>query len=271
MPIETSNLGILFECDRPVAFVTGSVADRVGRCVAEHFQSQGFRVVLHSHNNPDGATHASLRGQQVLRLSGAIEDESTVIAWRDQIVAAEGRCDVLVQSAAMWNPKPLEETTCDDFAAYMNVNAIGPALGGKHFGLLMASQPSGGAIVNIGDWAVRRPYRDFCAYLASKGAVKTITESLAVELASRNPRVRVNAILPGPVKLDDRVSKQRREQIRRECLLKREGTAEDVARAAYFLATSVFVTGVSLPVDGGRSIFAGQSSDPVAHPDVVTE
>lgn len=268
MPVATSEFPALFDCDNPVAFITGSVADRVGRRVAEFFQARGFRVVLHSRGSPDDSTRTELGGKSVLRLTGAIEDESTVESWCEQIVAAEGRCDVLVQSAAIWNPKPLEDTTRDDFAAYMNVNAIGPALGGKHFGLQMASQPSGGAIINIGDWAVRRPYRDFCAYLASKGAVKTITESLAVELASRNPRVRVNSILPGPVKIDERVSAERREQIRRECLLQREGTAEDVANAAFFLATSPFITGVSLPVDGGRSIFAGQSTDPIAHPDV---
>ena len=63
----------------------------------------------------------------------------------------------------------------------------------------MAGQPSVGAIVNIGDWAVARPYPAYSAYFPSKGAIPTLTRMFAVELSQRNPLVRVNAILPGPV------------------------------------------------------------------------
>ncbi|GAB5405108.1 MAG: SDR family oxidoreductase [Aureliella sp.] len=268
----------VFDTPSPVAFITGSVANRVGRHIAAHFQSAGFRIVVHSHSHPapqkgatsggSGRVTASVGGQDVLHLSGGIEDEKQVAAWCDAVLNEHGRCDVLVQSAAIWNPKPLEQTEQADFARSMNVNAIGPALGCKIFGLAMAHQSSGGTIINIGDWAVRRPYRDFAAYMASKGAIKTVTESMAVELALRNPRMRVNCILPGPVMIDERVGAERREQIRQECLLKRQGSADDVAHAALFLATSPFVTGVSLPVDGGRSIYAGPSHDSIAHPEV---
>ena len=65
----------------------------------------------------------------------------------------------------------------------------------------MVAQESGGAIVNFGDWAITRPYLNYAAYFASKGSIPTLTRTFAVELASRNPRVRVNAILPGPVML----------------------------------------------------------------------
>jgi pteridine reductase len=93
-----------------------------------------------------------------------------------------------------------------------------------------------------------------------------MTRSLAVELACRNPRVRVNAVLPGPVMLAEGISEERRQEIIEDCLLKRLGTARDVAEAVYFLATSPFVTGVCLPVDGGRTIYSGSGSDSVAHP-----
>ncbi len=263
----------LFQTHSPVAFVTGSVADRVGRKIAEYFQAAGFRIVLHAHSRPDSQPESVydtvvVGGQEVLCVYGGIEDERHVTAWCETVFQKYGRCDLVVQSAANWDPKPLEATEQVDFARSMAVNAIGPALGCKIFGLAMAQQSSGGSIINIGDWAVRRPYRDFSAYMASKGAIRTITESMAVELALRNPRMRVNCILPGPVMIDKRVSEQRREQIRNECLLKRQGSARDVAQAAMFLATSPFVTGVSLPIDGGRSIYAGPSHDSIAHPDV---
>jgi pteridine reductase len=65
----------------------------------------------------------------------------------------------------------------------------------------MVAQPEGGSIVNIGDWAIARPYLNYAAYFPSKGAIPTLTRTFAVELGTRNPRVRVNAILPGPVLL----------------------------------------------------------------------
>ncbi len=130
----------------------------------------------------------------------------------------------------------------------------------------MRSQSHGGAIINIGDWAVIRPYVDFTAYLLSKSSVRAMTEIMAVELAALNSSIRVNAILPGPVLLDASISETDRARIAQQSLLKRHGTAEDIARAARFLIESPFITGVSLPVDGGRTIYAGPSDDMAAHP-----
>ncbi len=113
-----------------------------------------------------------------------------------------------------------------------------------------------------------RPYRDFTAYLLSKGSIQTLTQALAVELAERNPRIRVNAVLPATIMLDPSIGADARQTIIEQCLLKREGTPEDVAQATRFLAESAFITGVCLPVDGGRMIYAGPSQDVVAHPKV---
>jgi len=260
----------LFDTERPVAVVTGSGAPRVGRSIAERLLEEQFRVVFHAHHSLPAARGAVLaaqqRGQNASLVTGAVEDQATVERWVKQVYAEYGRCDLLVNSAAIWDPQPLETTTSQDFERYFRVNALGTALTCQHFGLAMCAQPSGGSIINIGDWAVSRPYRDFAAYFPSKAAVTSITDSMAIELATRNPRVRVNAVLPGPVQLAEDIAPEHRELVRRECLLQREGTAADVAHAVLFLATSPFVTGVKLPVDGGRSIYAGPSADPHAHP-----
>jgi NAD(P)-dependent dehydrogenase (short-subunit alcohol dehydrogenase family) len=129
----------------------------------------------------------------------------------------------------------------------------------------MSKQATGGSIVLVGDWAVARPYRDFAAYFASKGSIPTLTRAFAVELGERSPNIRVNAVLPGPVKLVHGVSEATQEAILKQCLLRREGTADHVARAAQFLAEHEFLTGVCLPVDGGRSIYAGSIADAIAH------
>ncbi len=136
----------------------------------------------------------------------------------------------------------------------------GPALLCRAAGLVMVGQAGGGAIVNVGDWALVRPYADFAAYLLSKGSIDTLTRTMAVELAQRNPRIRVNSILPGPVMLDERIFSPGRLQIVQQSLLKREGTPQDVAQAVEFLVESPFITGVCLPVDGGRTIFAGSAA-----------
>ena len=83
-----------------------------------------------------------------------------------------------------------------------------------------------------------------------------MTRSLAVELASRNRSVRVNCVQPGPVLLADDVSDSVRQKVSASTLVGRIGTADHIAHAVQFLCENDFVTGVCLPVDGGRRIFA---------------
>jgi pteridine reductase len=123
----------------------------------------------------------------------------------------------------------------------------------------MVRQPEGGCIVTLGDWAIARPYLHYAAYFPSKGAIPTLTRTLAVELGVRNPRVRVNCILPGPVMLPPDLPEAERQQAINATLVKREGSAEHVAHAVLFLIDNDFVTGVCLPVDGGRTVFAPDS------------
>ena len=260
----------LFGSERPVAWITGSAADRVGRSVAKRFAARGYRIVLHAHR--ESATHDQLAeewnqcGVETMLVVGSIEDEGVVQQWVDQIRNQFGRLDVLVHTAAVWEPMTLEKTDSRLVIQQFMSNALGSFLCGQKAGLAMVEQSTGGAIVLVGDWAIGRPYRDFAAYFASKGAIPTMTRSLAVELAERNPHVRVNAVLPGPVMLADGTTEATQQAILRQCLLQRAGTADHVARAALFLAEHEFLTGVCLPVDGGRSIYAGPVADAIAHP-----
>lgn len=257
----------LFQCEQPVAFVTGSGAPRVGRCVAEMLFSQNFRVLLHSHHSShEPSAAATDLGPYAGHVVGSVDDEQAVQSWVARAQEEFGRIDVLVNSAAIWDPTPLEQTGAADYERAFRVNTLGTALCCQHFGLAMAEQPSGGAIINIGDWATARPYRDFAAYFVSKSGIPTLTRTMAVELALRNPRIRVNAILPGPILLSAEIGQQRRDKIVAASLLKREGTPDDLAHTVVFLATNPFVTGACIPVDGGRSLWAGDGSDRSAHP-----
>ena len=268
---ETTLRHQVFGTDRPVVFVTGSSAPRVGRVIAENFLQAGYRVVLHAHHVetslPSEIESLRSSGDDVDFVSGAIEQEENVQCWVQHILRSRGRIDVVVNSAAVWQPQPLEQLSAAEVEHAFRINTLGPTLVAKHFGLAMVKQISGGVVINIGDWAVVRPYKDFAHYFVSKGAIETLTTTMAVELANRNPRVRVNAVLPGPVLLAEGISVERQQQIIAHSLVKRAGTPMDVARAVLFLAENSFLTGVCLPVDGGRSIYAGPSVDPHAHPE----
>jgi len=174
-----------------------------------------------------------------------------------------GRLDVLVTAAAAWQRTTLEEVTAEDARRQFDINALGTLLCCRRAGLIMIAQPEGGAIVTIGDWATRRPYCDYSAYFLSKGAIPTITRTMAVELARRNPNVRVNCILPGPVMPPDDLSEAEVRGAVAGTLLKRPGRPENVAQAVVFLVENDFITGVCLPVDGGRTI-SGEGCPPTA-------
>ena len=252
----------LFGVPDPLALVTGSVSPRVGYEISMFLHQRGFRVILHGRQQFETWTAPEFAEYVVW---GDVADTSIPKKWLQEIVQRFGRVDCLVNCASIWDPKKLEETSVEDFEANFRVNALAPALLCQTFGLQMTKQETGGAIVNIGDWAVQRPYQDFSAYFLSKGAISTLTETMAIELAARNSRVRVSAVLPGPVLLSEDLPQDRAREITEQSLLKRAGTAQDVAEAVHFLITSPFVTGVSLPVDGGRTIHAGHTRD-VSHP-----
>ncbi|HJT31375.1 MAG TPA: SDR family oxidoreductase [Pirellulales bacterium] len=246
----------------PVALVTGSGAPRIGNCVVRRLAAHGYRVILHAHRSRAEATASAdeLRSQGIAAgvVLADLRDEIAVREMTRQAHSLFGRIDALVNCAGVWRSRRLEEVTAADVREHFEVNALATFLCCQQIGLIMVEQPSGGAIVNCGDWAIERPYLHYAAYFPSKGAIPALTRDFAIELASRNPRVRVNAVLPGPVMIPESVpDKERRVAIERT-LVKREGSPVNVADAVLFLLGNEFVTGVCLPVDGGRTIYTAE-------------
>ena len=245
-----------------VALITGSGKRRVGNAVATALAARGYAIALHYNSSAEEARQTVVRlkeqGTRASAFQADVADESQLDRLFDETLNHFGRLDVLVTAAAVWERKPLEEVTAEDVRRHFDVNALGTLLCCRKAGLIMAEQPEGGAIVTIGDWATARPYPNYAAYFASKGAIAALTRCLAVELAQRNPRVRVNCILPGPVMLPDDLSEADVKGAVAGTLLKRAGRPEHVAHAVVFLVENDFVTGVCLPVDGGRTIAGGE-------------
>ncbi len=243
-----------------VALVTGSGKKRVGAAVADALARRGYAVAVHYRSSAAEAreTAASLRahGVEAEPFAADLADEDAVKAMVRAVIGRWGRIDVLVNCAAIWEPKPLEEVTAADVRRHFDANALGTFLCSQHAGLQMVRQPEGGLIVTVGDWAEARPYTGYAAYFPSKGAVSALTRCLAVELGTRNPNVRVNGILPGPVMLPPDLPEAEKRQAIGATLVKREGSPGHVARAVLSFLDNDFVTGVLLPVDGGRTVYA---------------
>lgn len=244
-----------------VVLVTGG-ARRIGRAVCLEMARRGWAVAVHANTSLDAAQQlvGELKqlGVEAAAFGADLRDEGATRAMIDRVHRRFDALDALVNSAAIWEPMPLDALVADDVRRFFDVNAVAPLVCAQHAGLIMADQPAGGAIVNLGDVAAHRPQTGYLAYHPSKGAIPTLTRALAVELAGRNPRVRVNAVLPGPVLVTDAPeTPARRREVTTGTLLSDPGTAEHVAHAVAFLIENPWVTGVSLPVDGGRSIAGG--------------
>jgi pteridine reductase len=248
---------------RRVALVTGSGKRRVGWHVADALARRGFALSIH-YRTSAAETQQSVedfrsRGVEAEAFGADLADEEAVKKLVAQTLARFGRIDVLVNTAATWKPKRLEDVTAKDVRGFFEANTLGTFLCCQHVGLAMVKQPDGGSIITFGDWATARPYVGYAAYFPSKGAIPTLTRCLAVELGTRNPRVRVNCIQPGPVMLPPDLSQAERDAAISATLVKREGSPENVAQAVLHFIDNDFITGVCLPVDGGRTVFAGDS------------
>jgi pteridine reductase len=240
--------------DRPVALVTGG-AVRVGAAIVRTLAARGYRVAVHANTSlskaQDLVEELTGAGHDAVAFGAELRDEDATRAMIDRARRHFGRLDALVNSAAAWSPTPLATVMADDVRRFFEVNTIAPFICCQQAGQIMMQQEQGGAIVNIGDWATERPYRDYSAYFAAKGAIPTLTRVFAVELA---PKVRVNAVLPGPVALPETVSEADRRRAIAGTLLRRAGRPQNVADAVVALLENDFITGICLPVDGGRTI-----------------
>jgi pteridine reductase len=244
-----------------VALVTGSGKKRIGWYVADTLAERGFNMIVHYHTSAQEADEAAAsfrrHGVETITLQADLTDESAVHGLFQEALRHFSRLDVFVHCTGLWQSRRLEDVRAADVRRHFEVNVLSTFLCAREAGLAMVRQPEGGCIVTLGDWAEVRPYLNYAAYFASKGAIPTMTRCLAVELGTRNPRVRVNCIEPGPVMMPpDLPAEEHREAIA-STLVQHEGNPLHVAQAVLALLDNDFITGVSLPVDGGRTIYAG--------------
>ena len=170
------------------------------------------------------------------------------------------KIDVLVNSAGVRLSGNLETTSMNDWSYHFNNNVTGTFLACKYtLPLLKKSNKS--SIINLASINSIRGVKNMLAYATSKSAIVSFTASLALDLSKHN--IRVNAVAPGAIDTPmlasfkkDLTSKEYQKRMRDNHPIGRIGKPEEVASVIYFLASeaSSFMTGLTIPVDGGRSI-----------------
>jgi len=236
---------------RPVALVTGA-GRRVGRSLALALGSHGHDIAVHYHASRAAADETAAllaRDGAGARLFGG--DLGTAEApgqLVEDVVAAMGRLDVVVNSAAVMARTPFGEITADAWDSVLHLNLRAPFLIAQAAAKYL---PGGGVIINIADLSAFETWPGYIPHGVSKAALVHLTESLARVLA---PRVRVNAVAPGTVLLPEGWDPASAERLLKTTPLKRWGTPEDVAKAVLFLVDASYVTGETLIVDGGRHV-----------------
>jgi len=234
------------------ALVTGA-GQRVGQAIAQALGAQGMHVAVHYRESRAGAEHTAEQirasGGRATLLSADLSSRDQARGLVDQAVAQLGGLDLVVASAASFERVALDDVDDAAWDRSLDLNLASP------FALVHQALPalrqSRGSVVFITCSSATVPMRGYLPYVVSKGALKHLMKTLALELA---PEIRVNAVAPGTVMPPPSYDQQAIERLARAIPLARVGSPQDIANAVVFLASSPFVTGHELAVDGGRSV-----------------
>ena len=239
------------------AIVTGA-GSGMGRCIAETFAREGARVAVLDVNAEAAKTVAAKIGNGAIALTCDVARKGEIEAALKATLAAFGRLDILVNNAGVAHVnKPVTEISEAELDRVLAVNVKGLFLMSQ--AAVPALRRQGGVIINIGSTAGLRPRPGLSAYNATKGAVHTLTQTLAVELAP--DKIRVCAIAPVatetpllPTFLGPEPGM--REKFQATVPLGRLAQPQDIANVALFLASEEagFLTGNIVEVDGGRCV-----------------
>ncbi|ACL62928.1 SDR family oxidoreductase [Methylobacterium nodulans] len=244
---------IRFTDRRGVALVTGG-AKRIGRQISKRLYLEGYAVAIHSHRSYGEAcalAHeiAGSRGDAVA-LRADLACPASIATLVNRAEQALGPVTLLVNNASEFENDSADDLCRRQWNRHFDVNLAAPAFLMSDMAQRLPPAATG-AIVNIIDQRVWKLTPQFISYTLSKSALWTATRTFAQALA---PRIRVNAVGPGPTLGNARQSFEDFEMQRSACLLGNGSSADDVAEAVAFLAAAKSITGQMIAVDGGQHL-----------------
>ncbi len=235
-----------------IALVTGGGV-RVGQAIAVALARHGFAVAVHYNASATGADETVARiasaGGQARTFQADLSRAEAPAALVADVLAAYGRLDLLVNSAAVMERTPPGTVTAAQWDGMFAINLRAPFLLSQ--AAVPALRAARGAIVNIADHLSYDYEPDFVPHGITKAGVEQMTRAFASMLA---PDVRVNAVAPGVVLMPSWSAPGVAERMAAATPLQRLGSPDDVASAVCWLADAGYVTGETIRVDGGRHL-----------------
>ena len=241
-----------------VAVVTGA-SKGIGASIAKHLAAEGAAVVVNYASSKAGADKVVAEitgaGGKAVAVQGDVSKQADINRLFAETKKAYGRLDVLVNNAGVYEFAPLEQVTEEHFHKQFNLNVLGLLLTTQE--ALKYFTPDGGSVINLSSLVSTLAPPNGSVYSATKGAVDTITGSLAKELGAR--KIRVNAVRPGLVETEGTntsgfTSGEFHDQYVKNAPLGRIGQPQDIATAVTFLASadSSWISSETLLVSGGH-------------------
>jgi glucose 1-dehydrogenase len=241
-----------------VAIITGA-ATGIGQAIAIRFAQEGAKVVVDYIGNPDvpGKTEEQIKaaGDQSIAVAADVSKPDQVQALIDAAIKEYGRLDIVVNNAGIETKAPFVDFPLDHLQKILAVNLVGPFLMAQAGARQMIKQGEGGRIINISSVHEDLPMPTNAAYCASKGGLRMLTRTIAVELAK--DKITVNNIGPGavytPIDADIQANPEIEKLLMAEIPLNRWGKPEEIAGLAAYLASEEagYVTGSTFFIDGG--------------------
>ena len=233
--------------------VTGG-AKRLGRAIVLDLARHGYDIALHYNSSEKEArataADAGTAGVKVVLLKADLSRESETATLVDRAVAELGPLTGLVNSASVFENDAWYSVSRESWDHHLETNLRAPFVLSQAFAR-QVPRDGVGAIVNIIDQRVLKPTPQFLSYSLSKAGLKWLTTTLAQALA---PKVRVNAVGPGPTMINARQSQADFARQREATVLGRGAEPQDVCDAVRYLLEASAVTGQMIAVDGGQHL-----------------
>lgn len=247
------------------AIVTGS-SKGIGKGIAERFGKEQMNVVVDFLTDPEGAndTVAAIQanGGKAVAVEADVASEAGIRKLLDTAVEQFGGLEVLVNNAGFSKSAPSEELTLDNWQRVLDVNLTGAFIASREALRYMSENNIKGSIVNITSVHQTIPKVENVHYAVSKGGLKMLTETLALEYAEQG--IRINSIAPGTINTPANPAEEQDAEEKKKTLekipMKKIGRPEQIAAAAAWLvsAEADYVTGTTLFVDGGMTLYPSQ-------------
>ena len=233
--------------------ITGA-AKRLGRAIAVYLARHGWDVAIHFNSSePDACTTADqvrAQGRRAALLKADLANEDETVPLIARAAESLGTVTALVNSASIFEPDDWATASRESWNRHLAVNLRAPFVLSQAFARTLPDNKKG-AIVNIIDQRVLKPTPQFLSYGISKAALYWLNTTLAQALA---PRIRVNAVAPGPTMINARQSETHFRRQREATILGTGAEPQDICDAVRYLLTAGAVTGEMIAVDGGQHL-----------------